>query len=175
MSALDRAAKRLAEGDESAFAEIVEATSAKLVRLSARILGSVSDAEDAVQDAYLKAYASLTDGSFDGRSKVETWLYRIVVNGSIDAKRKRKRKQTDELGDPGWDGQASAEATVALRELSSWLGDLPEEQQAVLVLKVVEGMSSAEIAEVLQCSEGAVEQRLVRARATLRDKKRDHE
>ena len=173
MSDLKRAAQRLAKGDASAFEEIVEATSAKLVRLSARIVGSVADAEDVVQDAYVKAYAALTDGTFDGRSRVETWLYRIVVNGSIDAKRKRKRTQADELVDESWggDARASAEATVALREIASWLGDLPEEQQSVLVLKAVEGLSSAEIAEILQCSEGAVEQRLVRARATLRDRK----
>ncbi|CAN5741933.1 RNA polymerase sigma factor SigW [soil metagenome] len=173
---LERARERLAKGDTSAFTEIVDATSAKLVRLSARILGSVSDAEDVVQEAYVKAYSSLTDGTFDGRSRVDTWLYRIVVNGSIDAKRKRKRTQTDELvDDPGWGVAASAESSVALREMASWLGELPEEQQTVLVLKAVEGMSSAEIAEVLQCSEGAVEQRLVRARTTLREKKREDE
>lgn len=175
MSDLERARQRLAEGDASAFEEIVDATSAKLVRLSARIVGSVADAEDVVQEAYVKAYAALTDGTFDGRSKVETWLYRIVVNGSIDAKRKRKRTQTDELVDESWagDAAASAEAVVALREIASWLGELPEEQQSVLVLKAVEGLSSAEIADILQCSEGAVEQRLVRARAALREKKAD--
>lgn len=173
MSDLERAAQRLAKGDASAFEEIVDATSAKLVRLSARIVGSVADAEDVVQDAYMKAYAALTDGTFDGRSRVETWLYRIVVNGSIDAKRKRKRTQTDELVEESWSGGGaeSAEATIALREIASWLGELPEEQQSVLVLKAVEGLSSAEIADILQCSEGAVEQRLVRARATLRDRK----
>jgi RNA polymerase sigma-70 factor (ECF subfamily) len=176
LSDLERAAKRLADGDDSAFAEIVDATSTKLVRMAARMVGSVADAEDVVQDAYIKAHAAITSGSFDGRSRLETWLYRIVINGAIDARRKRKRRPTDELVEEtgtgaSWAGAATAESTVALRELASWLGELPEEQQTALVLKAVEGMSSAEIAEVMECSEGAVEQRLVRARATLREKK----
>ena len=171
MSDLEQAAQRLAGGDRSAFQVIVDATSAKLVRLSARMLGNVADAEDVVQEAYVKAYRALTEGGFDGRSRVETWLYRIVVNGTIDAKRKLKRTATDELVEAGWDGSASAESIVALRELASWLGELPEEQQTVLMLRAVEGLSSAEIAQILECSEGAVEQRLVRARTMLREKR----
>lgn len=180
MSDLERAAQRLAKGDDSAFDEIVEATNAKLVRVAARVLGSVADAEDVVQEAYVKVYSALTDGSFDGRSKVETWLYRVVVNASIDAKRSRMRKREDELSDSpeiggGWTGQASAETTLALKEIASMLDELPEEQRGAMVLKSFEGMSSAEIAEVLEISEGAVEQRLVRARAALRGKGKDHD
>ena len=170
MKTLEEAAERLEGGEASAFEEIVNATSAKLVRLSARMLGNVADAEDVVQDAYMKAYQAIVAGQFDRRSRVETWLYRIVVNATIDAKRKRRRRATDELSDVAVEGGTSAEATVALRELADWLGELPEEQQAALLLKSVEGMSSAEIAKILECSEGAVEQRLVRARATLRER-----
>jgi RNA polymerase sigma-70 factor, ECF subfamily len=170
VKSLEEAAERLAGGDTSAFEEIVNATSGKLVRLSARMLGNVADAEDVVQDAYMKAYQAIVGGQFDRRSRVETWLYRIVVNATIDAKRKRRRVAADELSDVAVEGGSSAEATVALRELADWLGELPEEQQAALVLKSVEGMSSAEIAQVLECSEGAVEQRLVRARAALRER-----
>jgi len=102
---------------------------------------------------------------------VRTWLYRIVINATIDAKRKRKRTAADELVDVGWEGGAAAEATVALRELAEWLGDLPDDQRTALVLKTVEGMSSAEIAEIMESSEGAVEQRLVRARTALRQRR----
>jgi RNA polymerase sigma-70 factor, ECF subfamily len=170
---LEEAVQRVHEGDAAAFQLIVDATSARLVRLSARMLGSVADAEDVVQDAYVKAYRSIVAGEFDRRAKVETWLYRIVANGTIDAKRKhaRSRKQSDELVDVSWDGAASADARIALAELTDWMKDLPEEQHTVLVLKAVEGMASTEIAEVLGITEGAVEQRLVRARATLREKR----
>jgi len=158
-------------GDTSAFSGIVLATQDRLVRLSARLLGSVPDAEDVVQEAYLKAYRSLLARKFDRRSRVTTWLHRIVINATLDARRSRKRapvpsSETDP--EPRTDGAASSEAHVALRELAGWLGALPEEQQVVLVLKALEDLSSGEIAEILGCTEGAVEQRLVRARAALR-------
>jgi RNA polymerase sigma-70 factor, ECF subfamily len=178
LTSLEEAVNRVLKGDSSAFQGIVDATSMKLVRLSARMLGNVADAEDVVQEAYVKAYQSLVAGHFDGRSRVETWLYRIVVNATIDAKRRRTRSAEprdalrDELADEGgWGGAASAEARLALAELADWLGELPPDQHAALVLQAVEGRSSAEIAEILGCSEGAVEQRLVRARAALRQRR----
>lgn len=169
MSSLIDAARRVQRGDVSAFHGIVEATSARLVRLSARIMGSVTEAEDVVQESYVKAYRALREGRFDERSRVETWLHRIVVNTSVDARRKRRREPAGTLEDDrvgAADG--NAEATVALRELAELLDALPDDQRIALVLKSVEGMSSAEIAEVVGCSEGAVEQRLVRARAALK-------
>jgi RNA polymerase sigma-70 factor, ECF subfamily len=166
---LTEAVARIRRGEAAAFQQVVDATSARLVRLAARMLGNVMDAEDVVQEAYVKAYRSLMTGEFDGRANVSTWLYRIVTNQAIDAMRSRARrpKPTDTADDSTSD-LASAEQQLALAELSDWMSDLPPDQRAALVLKAVEGMTSPEIAEVLQCSEGAVEQRLVRARAALR-------
>ena len=70
----------------------------------------------------------------------------------------------------GWDGEAGAEAHMALAELNELLGALPPDQRAAVVLQSVEGHAVSEIAVILGCSEGAVEQRLVRARATLRER-----
>ena len=169
MSSLEDAARRVQRGDVSAFRIVVEATAARLVRLSARIMGSVAEAEDVVQDAYVKAYRALCEGQFDARARVETWLHRIVVNASLDARRKRARSRTEALeADVAIEGPA--EATVALRELAGWLDELPDDQRAALLLKADE-MPSAEIGEVLGCSEGAVEQRLMRARAALRKRR----
>jgi RNA polymerase sigma-70 factor, ECF subfamily len=170
---LDEAVARVLRGDISAFQLIVDATSARLVRLSARMLGNLADAEDVVQEAYVKAYRSLVSGQFDRRSNVMTWLYRIVVNASIDAKRSRARSPvaSDMLVEPSWDGRAAAEARLALSELGAWLAELPPDQHAALVLKAIEGLSAAETAEILKCSEGAVEQLVVRARAALRQKR----
>ena len=169
MENLDEAAQRVRSGDAAAFGQIVDATSGRLVRLAARMLGNVVDAEDVVQEAYVKAYRALTTGEFDGRANVSTWLYRIVTNQSIDAMRGRARrpKPTD-TADESTSDLASAEQKMALAELSDFMSELPPDQRAALVLKAVEGLTSPEIAEVLQCSEGAVEQRLVRARAALR-------
>jgi RNA polymerase sigma-70 factor (ECF subfamily) len=171
VSSLEEAARRVQRGDASAFRMIVEATASRLVRLSARIVGSVTEAEDVVQEAYVKAYRALVEGQFDARSSVSTWLHRIVVNAALDARRKRKRDPEDAIDSQTAPPAAgSAEQAVALRELADWLAELPEDQRTALLLKTVEGMSSAEIAAVLGCSEGAVEQRLVRARAALRQR-----
>lgn len=176
MENLDEAVSAVLHGDASAFGTIVEATSGKLVRMSARMLGNVADAEDAVQQAYLSAYRSLISGGFDRRASVETWLYRITVNTTIDAMRARKRQPAalDVAGEPAYDGQSSAEARVALSELDDLLSTLPSEQRAALVLTAVEGFSAKEAALMLECSEGAVEQRVVRARAALRERSRSH-
>jgi RNA polymerase sigma-70 factor, ECF subfamily len=174
---LSDAARRVREGNTAAFQEIVDATSGRLVRLAARMLGTVTDAEDVVQEAYVKAYRSIVDGSFDGRSGLGTWLYRVVANASIDALRSRKRRAIpiDTLEDPGWDGAQFAEARLALVELADWLDALPPDQRAAVVLKSVEGLTTPEIAATLGCTDGAVEQRLVRARATLRQRKESHD
>ena len=169
MDNLGEAVERVRAGDAAAFQRIVDATSARLVRLAARMLGNLSDAEDVVQEAYVKAHRALMTGEFDGRANVSTWLYRIVTNQSIDATRSRKRRpQPTDTADESTSDLASAEQKLALTELEDWMSELPADQRAALVLKAVEGLTSPEIAEVLQCSEGAVEQRLVRARAALR-------
>ena len=173
MDTLEKAVDRVLDGDRSAFQQIVDTTSQKLVRLGTRIMGNQADAEDVVQEAYVKAYRALTAHEFDRRSSAATWLYRIVVNGAIDAKRSRTRRgeASDMQVDLGWDGAAFAEARVALSELDEWLAALPPDQRAVLVLQSMEGLNNTEIAKVMGVSEGAVEQRLVRARATLRQKR----
>jgi len=166
---LNEAVERVRAGDAAAFQRIVDSTSARLVRLAARMLGNVVDAEDVVQEAYVKAYKALASGEFDGRANVSTWLYRVVTNQAIDAMRGRARRpRPTDTADDSTSDLASAEQKLALAELADWMSDLPADQRAALVLKAVEGMTSPEIAEVLQCSEGAVEQRLVRARAALR-------
>jgi RNA polymerase sigma-70 factor, ECF subfamily len=133
------------------------------------MMGSVAEAEDVVQEAYVKAYRALSTGEFDGRANVSTWLYRVVTNQAIDAMRGRARRpQPTDTADESTSDLASAEQKLSLAELSDWMSDLPPDQRAALVLKAVEGLTSPEIAEVLQCSEGAVEQRLVRARTALR-------
>ena len=173
-SELEQAARRVAAGDRAAFEVIVRSTQRSLLRAAARVLGSREDALDVLQEAYVRAFDALVEGSFDGRSKVSSWLYRVVVNASLDALRARRRRPTVPLPDHELEGEGGpAEARVALAELARMLDVLPEEQRAALVLRELEGLSNAEVAEVLQTTEGAIEQRLIRARATLR--RRFHE
>ena len=156
-------------GDRAAFETIVRATQRPLLRVASRVLGNREEALDALQDAYVRAFDALTEGSFEGRARVSSWLYRLVVNTALDALRARRRRPTVALPDAEQEPTgASAEARVALAELSRLLDGLPEEQRAALILRELEGLSNAEVAEVLETSEGAIEQRLIRARATLR-------
>ena len=163
-------AARVSKGDGAAFRAIVEHTRAPLYRLAARLCGDLGEAEDALQDAYVDAYRALREGRWDGRSKVETWLYRIVTNAGIDALRRRREATGRDAREPRFDGLVAAEARVALRELDAMLADVAPQDRAALVLVAVEGLTAKAAAEALDCSEGAVEQRLVRARAALRVK-----
>ncbi|HEY3500979.1 MAG TPA: RNA polymerase sigma factor [Polyangiaceae bacterium] len=171
LETLEEAARAVSR-DPGAFERLVEGTFEKLVRYAARVTGDLAEAEDVVQESYVKAYRALAGGHFEGRSSVSTWLYRIVTRTAIDQRRSRSRREVlgDLLLDGALDGAAAADSHVALRELSDLLGELPEEQRSALVLQALEGFTNREIAEILECSEGAVEQRLVRARAALRKK-----
>jgi RNA polymerase sigma-70 factor, ECF subfamily len=150
----------------------VEQSFDKLVRFAARVVGDLAEAEDVVQESYVKAYRALVEGRFEGRAALSTWLYRIVTRTAIDHKRGRGRREiySDVVPEASFDGSNAADSLIALRELEGLLAELPEEQSSALVLQALEGLSNREIAEILECSEGAVEQRLVRARAALREK-----
>ncbi|MCC6528299.1 MAG: RNA polymerase sigma factor [Polyangiaceae bacterium] len=166
-------ARRVAAGDAAAFRAIVEHTQVRLYRVAARVLGDLAEAEDAVQEAYVKAYQALTAGRYDGRAEIGTWLYRIVTNCCLDALRRRAAGARAAERAPRFAESASAEARVALRELDARLATLPPPQRVAVVLTAVEGLSTREAAEVLGCTEGAVEQRLQRARGALRAEGRD--
>jgi len=168
-------AARVAKGDDAAFRTIVDHTRASLYRLAARLTGDLADAEDVLQEAFVDAFRALRAGRWDGRSKVETWLYRIVTNAGIDMLRRRRELPSESRAEPRFDGLVTAEARVALRELDAMLSGLPPAERAALVLVAVEGLPAQEAAAMLGCSEGAVEQRLVRARATLRAQREERE
>lgn len=165
-------AKRVESGDVAAFRPIVDHTRAPLYRLAARLLGNLSDAEDVLQEAYANAFRALVEGRYDGRAKLETWLYRIVTNASVDHLRKRREQLSETTHEPRFDGLVRAEARVALRELDEMLSHLQPLDRAALVLVSIEGLSAREAAEALSTTEGAIEQRLVRARSVLREKTR---
>ena len=171
-------AARVTKGDDAAFRVIVDHTRAPLYRLAARLCGDLGEAEDALQEAYVDAYRALREGRWDGRAKVDTWLYRIVTNAGIDALRRRREAAESgrhEAHEPKFDGLVAAEARIALRELDERLEGVAPPDRAALVLVAVEGLTAKAAAEVLGCTEGAVEQRLLRARATLRGKQEREE
>ena len=172
MATLENAALRVQQGDIQAFGDIVRQTSAQLVRVAARVIGDLAEAEDVVQESYINAYQALTQGQFDARAHLLTWLRRIVTNRAIDAIRSRRRRPSldDSKIEAGGEGAVYAESRMALIEMQDWMNALVPEQRAALVLSVLEGLSNAEIAQIMGSSEGAVEQRLVRARVALRQR-----
>lgn len=129
-------------------------------------------AHDAIRDGRFAVAARVPKTSTDGepKARVTTWLYRVVVNQALDHLRSKKRRRSEPLDDEMPLRAPGAEAHLALRELSDMLSALPELERVAFVLKELEGRTSKEIAELLDTSEGAVEQRLVRARAALREK-----
>jgi RNA polymerase sigma-70 factor, ECF subfamily len=178
--ALVRAAK---QGDVSAFEQLVKRYDRNIFRIAQHITQNREDAEDVVQDAFLKAYENLEQ--FQGNSKFYTWLVRIAVNESLMKLRRRKTSKTVSM-----DEDVETEEGSMPREFADWspnpeqqfgqseLGDilrktiqgLPSGFRTVFVLRDVEGLSTEETAEMLDLSIPAVKSRLLRARLQLRER-----
>ena len=154
----------------------------RLFRAAWSILGDRSEAEEAVQDGYLKAFAALP--SFRGEAQLSTWLTRIVVNEALERRRKagRRRKQLETQGVSfiesyrealmrGSESSQSPEQAVMRTELARVLetaiGRLPEVFRPAFVLREIEGLSVAETAQTLGLAEATVRTRLHRARLRL--------
>jgi RNA polymerase sigma-70 factor (ECF subfamily) len=160
--------------EDEAFRELTEPLRRELQLHCYRIVGSMQDAEDLVQETLLAAWRGL-DG-FEGRATVRTWLYRIATNRCLNALRTRSRRTElepypDVLLDlsPGPAARYEARESVELAFIAALQG-LPPRQRAALVLRDVLGFHTAEIAAMLETGETAVKGALQRARATLQDR-----
>ena len=165
-------ARSAALGDRFAFAELARRHGPALFRYAARMLtGQHHAAEDALQEALVKAWLALPD--FRGDASVRTWLFRLVANECATSRRRRRPQPVDDgLLEmmPGRDGYRPDSAAVAadLRAaLEDALDELPWRQRASWMLREVEGLSYAEIAEVLGVGPAVVRGQLHRARSTL--------
>jgi RNA polymerase sigma-70 factor, ECF subfamily len=178
--ALVQAAKN---GDVSAFEELVRRYDRNVFRIAQHITQNREDAEDVVQDAFLKAYGNLHQ--FQGQSKFYTWLVRIAVNEALMKLRRRRPERMVSL-----DEEVKTEEDSVPREVADWspnpeqqysqaeLRDilsrttqgLPPSFRTVFVLRDVEGLSTEETAEALDLSIPAVKSRLLRARLQLRER-----
>lgn len=164
--------QRATEGDAPAFDRIVRATFERSLRIANRICAREADARDVVQEAYTRAFVALREGRFHGEApQLQAWLDRIVVRASLDALRARSRRERhlqpahdpDTLAQRG-DPDARVDAAKALAAVQA----LSPEQRAAFVLRELEGLSIHEAALALQCTDGAIEQRVLRAWAALR-------
>jgi RNA polymerase sigma-70 factor (ECF subfamily) len=169
-------------GDERAVQKLVDLYSPRLYNLALRILRHSQDAEDALQETFITALGKLDQ--FDGRSSFFTWIYRIAVNISLMALRKRRSRHRREepLAAPGFDeirrrelidwaaDPARAALTSEMRQLmEAAIEKLPAKYRVVFVLRDLEGLSIGETAKTLGISVANVKIRLMRARLFLRE------
>ena len=170
-------------GDRAAFNELVERHARKIFRTARHITKNDHDAEDVLQDAFLKAYTRLDQ--FQGDAQFYTWLTRIAVNESLMRLRKGRNSKTVSLDeqleteDSHISRQAAADGPnpeqsygqeETRRVVEEAIDSLAEGYRAVFVLRDVEGFSTEETGQMLELSISAVKSRLLRARLQLREK-----
>ena len=174
---------RAKEGDADAFAELVNHYDRRVFRMAKQITQNDDDAEDVLQEAFLKAYTHLND--FQGNSKFYTWIVRIAVNEALMKLRKRRSDRTVPLDEPIDTGEDEVAREIAVwdenpeqsysrEELAELLEEAVESlkpaYRTVFVLRDIEELSIEETAEALGLSISAVKSRLLRARLQLRER-----
>ncbi len=157
---------------EEAFRELVVRHSQMVFRVAFRITGNEQDAEDVVQEAFLKAYRNFE--SYDSRASFSTWIFRIASNCAIDVLRRRKRRPEAPADDPddapsaNPSPQASTLSSEIGKHLSQALAELTAQERTAFVLRHFEGQPIPEIARALGVRANAAKQTVFRAVRKLR-------
>ena len=172
----------LIAGDRAEFARLVDEYSSPIYRLGLRMLGNPQDAEDVLQNTFIKALTNIQ--KFEGRSNISTWLYRIASNEALMLIRKKKPEVNLENAEGGnededlrptqfvdWSALPEDEllSGEGKRFLDAAVDKLPESHRIVFLLRDVERLSIKETAEALNITETNVKTRLLRARMALRE------
>lgn len=163
-------------GDKSAFEELVRRYRDRILALCLHLTGNEGDAEDITQEVFLRAYRALD--RFEGRSQFFTWVYRMAVNRSLNARRDRKRRRENSMDDPrvhravavdaAGDPVLASELRNTYKHLLTELDRLPAEMATSVVLVALQGLSHAEAAVVQGCSPGTIAWRIHESRKRLR-------
>jgi RNA polymerase sigma-70 factor (ECF subfamily) len=171
---------RLRRGDDAAFEAVVRTYGGRLLSVARRLLGNDADAQDAVQDAFVRAFKAIH--TFEARAQLSTWLHRIVVNTALMKLRARRRRPTESIDDllPAYanDGHQAvaprdwSDAVLERKETAAMVRQaierLPDQYREVLVLRDIEEKDTAEAADILGTTPNVVKVRLHRARQALR-------
>ena len=166
-------------GDTDAFEPLVSAYEQVLYNLCYKMLGDREDAQDAVQETFIKIFRSLND--YRGDSRFSTWIYRIAANTCNDFLRRKNRVQVVsfyeqkeegektelQLPDEGNTPEELLERKLTRESVIQGLQTLPEDQRTILLLREIQGLSYEEIAEILKLDGGTVRSRIHRARKKL--------
>ena len=171
----------LCKGDETALAPLIEKYKRMVYRLAMQITKNHADAEDVMQETFLKVYRSIR--TFRKDAAFETWVYRITVNEALNFVKRRERRQERTIEttpeaefDPDVHHRAArasdphihAEKTELRRYVTEAVNSLSLKHRTVVILHEFEGLTHAEIASILNCSEGTIRSRLHYARKKLR-------
>lgn len=163
-------------GDAAAFGALVRKYQTRLCTSLTHICGSLDEAEDIAQDAFVQAYVKLR--TFAGESAFYTWLYRIAVNAAISKRRRRREtasvdvKRTEHGLEPLDDGERADERLLREEravQVQRALARLSDEHRAILVLREIDDRDYEEIAQILELPVGTVRSRLHRARLQLKE------
>jgi RNA polymerase sigma-70 factor (ECF subfamily) len=160
---------RAQAGDRDGFRALVERHSRIVFRLAYRMTGNQDDADDVVQETFLRAYRQLA--GFEGRCSFSSWIYRIAANCALDLMRSRRRLETDlaatlPSADPSPDRMVFSDEVRA--RLEQAMGLLTAQERAAFVLRHYEGLSSEQLGETLGIAPGAAKQAVFRAVQKLR-------
>ena len=172
--------QQAAQGDQDAFAQLLELHQGKVYGLTLRLTGSPEDAMELTQETFFNAWRGLPN--FHAESKFSTWLYRLATNATIDFLRRERRRravtltplpdQDDRPAAQIPDSRLTPQGELERKELREavlrGLEGLSDEHRQVLVLREFHDLSYAEIAQVLRIEEGTVKSRIARARMALR-------
>lgn len=166
-------------GDGAAFGQLIRMHQRRLFGCAIQMLGDRGEAEDAVQETFLRAYRAID--RFDGRAELSTWLYRICINVSLNTIRRRRRVEASDIGDPRvpepaadptqgqTDPRHTAEAQELYGRLAKALDSLSPSLRATVIMVLIDGVPQKDAAETLGCSEGTIAWRVHEARRRLRD------
>ncbi len=173
---------RAGRGDKSAFAVLVRRHLARATAIAQRILGNRSDAEEVVQEAFLRCWQKAPDwqpaespgsaAKAGERAQFATWLYRVLTNLCFDRRRRPQPVELEaagEIADTRDDGFAQTERGEIGKRVAEAMAKLPDRQRAALALCYYEDLGNIEAAAALDISIGALESLLVRGRRALRD------
>lgn len=170
--------ERAIRGDAHAFNELMSAQERRMFAVAMRMFGNREDAEDCLQDAMIRIYRAISGFKF--QSSFSTWVYRVTMNTCLDELRRRKNRPNtslDGLLDAGWmpaDGQDTPEQHAIRSEvrgsLYGFIGELPEDMRAAVVLRDIQGLAYEDIATALDTNVGTVKSRISRGREKLRQK-----